>query len=443
MPSIRRALGLACLCGVAVASGADVLTNHNNARTGWVSDEKILTPANAAQLKVLYQSTVDGQVYAQPLCLSNQLVKIGGTSQGKHDLVIVATENGSVYAFDAATGATYWQVSLLPPGYTAVSYSDPAINCTDVEPVVSITATPVIDRSAGPNGRIFVVAMETDGQEHFDYKLHALDLASGSDAIPPVVITASVIGQGPATTFVAQRERSRSALLLLNGVVYFAFASFCDEPPYSGWMLGYRESDLTQVAVFNDDPNGSPPSGDLPDGSGGGIWQAGLGPATDDKGHIYFSTGNGPFDESLTASGFPSNQDYGDSVLKLTPGTGSPQSLTVTDYFTSYNEGQEAYYDRDLGSGGVVVLPGIRDTHGKVHRLMVTGDKASNVYLLDRQNLGKFDATQNNIYQELPGAMPLGVFSSAAYFKSSVYYGCSGMPIQRFVFDFSNPISRF
>ena len=441
MPSIQTAIGLACLFGVAVAaSGADVLTNHNdNARTGWVSDETILTPANAAQLKVLFQSTVDGQVYAQPLCVSNQLVKIGGTSQGNHDLVIVATENGSVYAFDAATGATYWQVSLLSPGYTAVPYSDPEINCTDVEPEISITATPVIDRNAGPNGQIFVVAMETDGQEHFDYKLHALDLASGSDAIPPVVITASVTGQGPATTFVPQRERSRSALLLLNGVVYFPFASFCDEPPYAGWILGYRESDLTQVAVFNDDPNGSPPSGDLPDGSGGGIWQSGLGPAADPNGHIYFSTGNGPFDENLTAGGFPSNQDYGDSVLKVTPRTGVRLSLTVRDYFTPYNEGQEAYYDRDLGSGGVVVLPAIRDTNGKAHWLIVTGDKASNVYLLDRLNLGKFDATQNNIYQELPGAMPLGVFSSAAYFQHSIYFGCSGMPIQRFVFDFSNP----
>jgi outer membrane protein assembly factor BamB len=141
MTSIQKALGLACLCGVAVASGADVLTNHNdNARTGWVSDEQILTPANVAQLKVLYQNTVDGQVYAQPLCVSSQLVKINGVSQGNHDLVIVATENGSVYAFDATTGATYWQVSLLSPGYTAVQASDPEIHCIDLQPEISITS---------------------------------------------------------------------------------------------------------------------------------------------------------------------------------------------------------------------------------------------------------------------------------------------------------------
>lgn len=436
MPSIRTALGLAFSCGVAAASGADVLTNHNNiARTGLVSDEKHLTPATVSQLKVLYQNTVDGQVYAQPLCVSNQAINGG---KNHRNLVIVATEHGSVYAFGAGSGKTYWHVSLISPGYMPVQYNDPEINCTDLQPEISITATPVIDRTAGTNGRIFVVAMETDGQEHFDCKLHALDLATGKDAIPPMVIAASVTGEGPATTFVPQSERSRSALLLAHGVIYIAFASFCDDPPYSGWLLGYRESDLSQVAVFNDNPNGSPADGDLPDGSGGGIWQAGLGPACDAQGNIYVAVGNGPFDETLTDSGFPANQDYGDSVLKLTP-TSTLPGLTVSDYFTPYNEGQEAQFDRDLGSGGVVILPPITDTNGNAHNLMMNGDKAANVYVLDQSNLGKFNATQNNNYQELAGAMPLGVFSSPAYFNGSVYYGCSGMPMQRFVFDYTNP----
>ena len=183
-------------------------------------------------------------------------------------------------------------------------------------PEISITATPVIDRQAGPNGRIFVVAMETDGQQHYNYKLHALDLATGKDALTPVIIAASVTGNGPGTTFTATRCRSRSALLLSKGIIYTAWAAFCDKAPYSGWVLGYRESDLSQVAVFNDNPNGSPPSPFLPDGSGGGIWQAGLGPATDGQGNIYVATGNGPFDQTLTG-GFPTNQDYGDSVLKF------------------------------------------------------------------------------------------------------------------------------
>ncbi|MGA7125015.1 MAG: PQQ-binding-like beta-propeller repeat protein, partial [Chthoniobacterales bacterium] len=227
--SIAMSLWLTYLYNPPAANAADVLTNHNdNARTGLISDEKTLTPSNVSQLTILYQNPVDGQVYAQPLCVSNQLVNANGNLQRKYDLVIVATENGSVYAFDAKTGVTYWQVSLLTPGWTAVKSYDPDINCSDLQPEISITATPVIDRHAGPNGRLFVVVMETDGQEHFDYKLHAIDLASGTDALTPMVIAASVNGQGPATTFVASSERSRSALLLLRGIIYVAFGGFCD-----------------------------------------------------------------------------------------------------------------------------------------------------------------------------------------------------------------------
>lgn len=434
---IRLGLGLACIYGVTVLNAADVLTNHNNnARTGVISGETILTPSNVAELKVLYQSPVDGQIYAQPLCVSNQLVQINGVSQGKHDLVIVATEHGSVYAFDATTGATYWQVSLLAPGYSAVRASDPEINCDNLVPEISITATPVIDRQAGPNGQIFVVAIETDGQEHFDYKLHALDLASGKDAMPPTILAASVNGKGPATTFVAHRELSRAALLLLNKVIYIAFAGFCDNPPYSGWLLGYSESTLAQVAVFNDDPNGSPPSSGLPDGSGSGIWQAGLGPASDSSGNIYVATGNGPFDERLSPSRFPANSDYGDSVLKLSTTGG----LTVANYFTPYNQQDEANKDLDLASGGVVVLPKIVDTNGAGHQLMVAAGKDSNIYLMNRNAVGKFHRFRNNIYQELPGALgSSGAFSSAAYFSNSIYINGVGMPLQRYQFDFSDP----
>ena len=430
-------LGLASLVGIAVANAADVTTNHNdNARTGAISDETILKPSNVAQLKVLYQNPVDGQVYAQPLCVSNQLVQINGVSQGNHDLVIVATEHGSVYAFDATTGAAYWHVSLLAPGYGAVQASDPQIACSQLEPEISITATPVIDRQAGPNGRIFVVAMETDGREHFDYKLHALDLASGKDAMPPTILSASVNGVGPATTFVAQGGRSRAALLLLNEVIYIAFGSFCDLPPYSGWLLGYSEHTLAQVAVFNDNPNGSPTSTDLPDGSGGGIWQCGLGPASDSRGNIYVATGNGPFDEQLSASGFPANSDYGDSVLKLSTGGG----LTVADYFTPFNQLKEANNDRDLSSGGVVVLPPIVDTNGAAHELMVAAGKDSNLYLLDRSNVGKFNLQKNKIYQELPGVLgKRGAFSAAAYFNNSIYISGVNMPLRRYKFNFSNP----
>lgn len=428
-------LGLLSLYGLATAVASDVLSNHNNnARTGYVSDETVLTPANVAGLKILYQKTLDGQVYAQPLCVSNQLVYKHGVSRGKRGVVIVATEHGSVYAFNASRGTLYWHVSLLDQGDSPVQASDPNIDCSDLVPEISITATPVIDRLAGPNGRIFVVAMETDGQQHYNYKLHALDLATGKDALTPMIIAASVTGNGPGTTFTASRCRSRSALLLSKGIIYTAWASFCDGAPYSGWVLGYRESDLSQVAVFNDNPNGSPTSPKLPDGSGGGIWQAGLGPATDGQGNIYIATGNGPFDQTLTG-GFPANQDYGDSVLKFSTSNG----LIVSDYFTPYNQQTEADNDTDLSAGGVVVLPNIVDTNGGAHHLLVVAGKDTNIYLLDGDNLGKFNASTNNIYQELPGALGSGSWASSAFFNNSIYVGGYAVPLRRFQFDFSNP----
>ena len=262
---------LAFLYGFTTASASDVLTNRNdNARSGLVSDETALTPANVQGLKLLFQNRVDGAVYAQPLCVSNQLVFKGGVSQGSHDLLIVATENGSVYAFDAVTGGTYWKVSVLTPGDKAVSAKDPNVLSTAIQPKLSITATPVIDRNAGSNGRIFVLAMETDGLGHYDYKLHALDLATGQDALTPVAISASVSGTGPATTFVAQNQLSRPALLLSNGIIYTGFCSFEDRAPYSGWLIGYLETSLSKAVVFNPNPNGSPTSRHEPDGSGAG-----------------------------------------------------------------------------------------------------------------------------------------------------------------------------
>jgi hypothetical protein len=276
--------------------------------------------------------------------------------------------------------------------------------------------------------------VETDGQGHYDYQLHALDLATGQDALTPAVVTASVTGTGPATTFPTATQRSRAGLLLSGGVIYIAFASYCDLPPYAGWLICYRESDLSQVAVFSDNPNGSPASTFLPDGSGGGIWQGGVGPAADAAGLIYLATGNGPFDETLTG-GFPSNQDFGDSVLKLTPING----LSVSDYFTPFDELNDAEHDHDVGSGGVVLLPTIFDTSGAPHDLAVTAGKAGNLLVLDRNNFGKFNPSANNLYQEIPGAVGTHGFSSAAFFQNSIYISGQSTPIKRFVFDFTNP----
>jgi outer membrane protein assembly factor BamB len=430
MQNIFRAaaLGLTCL---STTTTADVLTNRNdNARSGVVKDEVILTPANVAGLKMLFQNPVDGAVYAQPLCVSNQLVYKNGVPQGLRDLVIIATENGSVYAFDAVTGTTYWAVSVLTPGNTAVNSSDPNIKSAAIKPIVSITGTPVIDRNAGSNGQVFVVALETGGGR-YDYKLHALDLATGQQALAPVKITASITGKGPATTFVSHNQLSRAALLLSNGIIYITFASFGDRPPYAGWLFGYHESDLSQALVLNDNPNGSPASTFLPDGSGGGIWQSGTGPSADNNGNIYLAIGNGPFDQKLI-NGFPANGDFGNSLLKL---SGS----TVSDYFTPKDEVSLSKSDQDFGASGAVLLPDIVDSNRNAHSLAVVVCKDSSIYLIDRNNLGKFNPSTSTNYQTVRKALGSEAYTSPVFFNNSIYL-CGGfVPLMQFTFNFSNP----
>jgi outer membrane protein assembly factor BamB len=437
--SLRFVAGFACACSLAIAANDDVLTSHNNnARSGLDENETLLTPRNVTKLKILFQAPVDGQVYAQPLCVAKQLVYRQGVSKGRQDVVLVATEHGSVYALDAVNGDVYWQVSLLTTGFTPVQASDPNIGCTEIAPEISITATPVIDRLAGPNGRVFIIGMETDGQGDYAYKLHALDLATGKEALTPVTISASVTGAGPGRVFNATRNSCQSGLLLLNGVIYSAWGSLCENPPFAGWVLGNHEGNLKQAAIFNDNPNGNPASTYLPDGSGGGIWQSGLGPATDGKEttskRIYLATGNGPFDQTLK-SGFPGNQDYSGSVLRL----GISNGLSVEDYFTPDNEQQEADAGVDLSSGGTVILPDIFDKVGRAHHLLVVAGEDANLYLLNRDNLGKFAPLANNIYQEIPGVLGSGAYSSAATFNTSIYVNGIGIPILKFNFNYTNP----
>lgn len=427
-----KSLLLAFFFLLASAAASDVLTNRNdNARTGLVSDETILTPATVqTELKMLFQSEVDGAVYAQPLCVSNQLVYSGDVSQGMHDLVIASTENGTVYALDATTGRTYWKTSILTPGNSAIRSSDPNIQCRAIVPRISITATPVIDRNAGSHGEIFVVGMETDGRQHYDYKLHALDLATGSNVLTAVPIAASITGTGPATTFLAQNQLSRAGLLLANGVIYIAFASFEDRAPYSGWLIGYHESDLSQALVFNDNPNGKPTSHREPDGSGGGIWQAGTGPSADLSGNVFLATGTGPFDTKLV-NGFPDNHDFGDSLLKL---SGS----TVSDYFTPHDQASSVEADEDLGSGGAILLPGIVDSSQHTHLLAIVVSKNSSIYLCDRNNLGKFNPTVDGNYQAISRALASEAYTAPVFFNNFIYL-CGGFgPLEQFAFDFSN-----
>ncbi|HXR46572.1 MAG TPA: hypothetical protein VN784_03955 [Candidatus Limnocylindrales bacterium] len=318
------------------ARAVDVLTQHNDlARTGANTSETILTPANvnSTNFGMLFTDSVDGQVYAQPLCVENL-----GISGGTHDVVFVCTENNSVYAFDADTpGITYWQTNFGAPFNPSAS----PISCGDLTPVVGITGTPVIDSGSGT---LYVDTKLAAGPAH---ELHALDITTGAEKFGgPVTIAAA--------QFSASVEHQRPGLLLLNGVVYVGFGSHCDHGSYHGFLLGYNATNLSQVYSFNTTPTGSQAA----------IWSGGMAPAVDTNGNIYIMTGNGTFDGTA---------NFGESMIKLN------SSLSEQDYATPGNWSDLNNGDVDLGSGGPVLLP--------PHYVVGMG-KDGNMYLADINNMG-------------------------------------------------------
>ena len=401
-----------------VSATTDVLTYHNDiARTGQNLAESILTTSNVASAtfgKIGFYS-VDGRVDAQPLYASNVII----AGKGMHNVLIVPTEHDSVYAFDADAGSILWQTSMLAGGETP---SDPR-NCGQVSPEIGVTATPVIDRTRGPNGAVYVAAMSKNGSTYHQ-RLHALDLALGTELFGgPVEVQASYPGTGDNTNgtdviFDPAQYKERVGLLLTNGVVYTGWASHCDIQPYTGWIIAYDASTLLQTSVLNVVPNGSE----------GALWASGAGLAADNSGNIYFLDANGAFDTSMNAGGFPSNGNFGNAFIKLSTSGG----LAVADYFEMFNQQQENNSDTDLGSGGALVLPDLIDAGGHTVHLAVGAGKDSNIYVVNRDAMGKFDSNSNNIYQELAGALPGGVFSMPAYFNSTVYYGAVSSPIKAF-----------
>src|SRR6202521_2308645 len=359
------------------AQRTDVVSYRNDAaRTGQNLTESVLTLANVNPARFGLQRflATDGKVAPEPLYLS------GLTVQGAmHDVVFVATENDSVYAFDAQSGAVLWQVSVLAAGETASGL--PPSGCDQVTPTIGITATPVIDRSAGANGIIYLVAMSrATASSTYPQRLHALDVTTGAEALNgPVDIAATYPVLGGTTTFDPAQYEERAALLLSQGTIYASFTSHCDVPPYSGWIIAYNQTTLARSAVLNVAPNSG--------GGGPAIWMSGGGPAADSAGNVYLATANGAFETTLDANGFPNQQDYGNSFLKLSTAGGT---LGVADYFTMLNEVAESSVDLDLGSGGVLLLPDLTDAGGTVRHLAVAAGQAGNSYVVSRDSLGKF-----------------------------------------------------
>ena len=409
------------LLGASPALSEDVLTYHyNNARTGLNASETTLTLSNvnSTAFGKLFTVSADGLVDAQPLYLSSVPIQ-GGTT---HNLLIVATEHDSVYAFDADTGAVIWHITTVKAGETS---SDDR-GCLQITPEIGITSTPVISRPPGSNGVIYVVAMTKDSSGNYHQRLHALDAPTGHELYGgPVDIAAKYPGKGDGRSggyvvFDPGQYAERASLLLVGNVVYLTWTSHCDIRPYTGWIMGYNKNTLALQTVLDVTPNGYQ----------GSIWGSGAGPAADNTGNIFFSDANGIFDTTLNSSGFPSSGDYGNAVLKLS----TTKGLAVADYFETYNGPTDSEDDVDLGSGAAILLSDIKDSSGATWQLAAVAGKDTNLYLVNRNNLGKYNSTSNVIYQELDGVLPNGIWSMPAYFNGRLYYGPVNEPILSFQF---------
>jgi hypothetical protein len=386
---------------------AQVTTSqYDNARTGADLNETRLTPqnVNAASFGKLFTLQVDGDIYAQPLYLAG--VEIPG--KGKHNVVFIATEHDSVYAFDAdgQPSTPLWQVSFVAgAGVTTVPAI--AVQCPFIRPEIGITPTPVIDRETGT---LYVLARTKESQSllqgsRYFQRLHALAITTGAEKFGgPVEIKASVKGRGAGGSggqidFDPLRELPRASLLLANGQVYLTWASSCDIGPYHGWVIAYDAHTLAQTAVFNTSP----------DAEESGIWQGDTGPAADQDGFVFLATGNGKFD--VADSG---GRDYGDSVLKLEL---SKNTLMVRDFFTPFDQKTLNSEDLDIGSGGPLLLP---DQPGPHPHLLMVGGKGGSMYVIDRDRMGKHHAGDDSHAVQVL-RLGSGIYSAPAYWNHHVY----------------------
>ncbi len=419
-----------------------VLTYHNdNARDGVNSSEYALSSSTvtSSTFGKLFSCPVDGAVYAQPLWMSS--VSIAG---GTHNVIVVATQHDSAYLFDADANpcVTYWHVNLLDTlhGGTAgegqVTWNDVGYCYGDIYPEVGVTGTPVID--ATTNTIYLVSASESNAQNSgscigasgsFYHRLHALDLATGSEKYnAPVTIAASVPGTGDGSvngmvSFSSQLAHNRSGLAEAGGRIYVAFAAHEDATPYHGWVLAYKATNVQQqLAVFNTTPNGAD----------GGIWAGGGAPPVDGNGDIYVATGNGLFDELPP----PPNNDYGDSIIRLHYASGTTLNgvnLSISGYFTPDDQLTLSQNDTDLGSGGVVLFP--NQTGSGPKNLLAQVGKEGVVYLIDRNNMGQYNSSNNNqIVQSFKGPA-YGQWGVPALWHNNLYVGGQYDGVRQFTFN--------
>jgi hypothetical protein len=450
---------------------ASVTMFHNDLMSSGVNpNETLLTPSsvNVNTFGKQFSTPVDGQVYAQPLYIPNLNIT-SGNQQGIHNTVFVATEHDSLYAIDSIGGNILYQVSLLDvtnPKVNLIGATEittmPAseVGTAAITVEQGITATPVIDQA---NGFIYVAASTREtingGLPHYVQKLFKIDIHTGNILVSRII--ADTIRVGPIQSFTAKqftyrttdtgtgtdpyvvgtgngaitvngqsrvyfnayRQLNRGALTLWQGHIIDVFGAQADLPPYHGWVLMFDANTLTTQAVLNTSPNGT----------GAGIWQSGSGITIDDQGYMYLETGNGTFDYNdgiaMTPSGMQAKGNYGDCFLKIALDPTSVQTnqhgnlngwgLKIVDYFSPFNNAILTAHDTDLGSGGVLLLPDSAGSTAHPH-LLVGGGKEGKLYLIDRDNMGKFDPTTDRCVQTIGGAIN-GILNTPAYFNGQLF----------------------
>lgn len=391
--------------------------HYDNERTGWNPHETSLSSASVASKRFGLVRTLaaDSVVYAQPLFVPQLQTKFG-----IRNVAFIASEGDSVFAYDADDGKLLWRRNFTDPaaGITAVT-RDSVADCNAISPTIGISSTPVIDPARKTLYVVDKIQTTRGGNTTYENDLHALDLRDGTDRVAPAVIAGSAkTSDGTIATFNDQKQQNRPGLVLANGAVYVAFGSSCDAVPggVHGWMFAYAASSLRNVAVL--DTTASSANAYL-----GAIWQSTVAPAVDPSGDLYFATGNGTFDANV------GHASYGDSILRTSP------DLRVKDYFAPANDYALEAADQDVGSAGVMLVPYGRNTP---EHLAVGGVKSGTMFLLDRNHLGRYDATGDRVLQEVTlENMPDSLYGAPAYYAGSIFWGAGGQPMQAFALSYS------
>jgi hypothetical protein len=409
------ALGVTALAGV-------FTYRNDSSRDGVNAQEYALTPGTGGSVGAgtfgkLFSCIADGALYAEPLWSAN--LTINGAT---HNVVFVASAHDSLFAFDADANpcVQLWSVSLIDTAHGAASATEAPVSSpgvvgsSDIRPEVGVIGTPVIDSSSGT---LYVVSKSMDSTGTYFYqRLHAIDVTTGNEKTgSPILIQGTYPGTGDnttTTTFSALYENQRCGLALVNGVIYIAWASHGDNPPYYGWVMGYTygSAGFTQVAVRNVTPNVQY----------GGIWMGGSAPSADASGHLYVITGNGTFDAHNASV---PNNDYGDSLLEFAPAPNSAApdtALSIYEYFTPEDQASDESGDRDFGAGGAAVLANVTSGTETVG-VVVGGGKDGSLYILNQAALGGYNGTDAGAWQKIPTGYP--IFSTVAMWNDTIYLG--------------------